>query len=43
MKKQLNPIFCLTTLGLASLLATGCKTIIRENIISSIDTGFGGR
>ena len=41
MKKQLNPFFCLTTLGLASLLGTGCKTILRENIVSSIDTGFG--
>ena len=41
MKKQLNPIFCLTVLGSITLLGAGCTTVVRENIISSIDTGIG--
>src|SRR5882724_10789180 len=31
----------LAVIGFAAMMATGCKTVIRENVISSIDTGFG--
>jgi hypothetical protein len=31
----------LLLLGAATLLAIGCKTTVRENVISTIDTGFG--
>jgi hypothetical protein len=41
MKNIIPKTACLAVLGSATLLATGCKTIIRENVISTIETGFG--
>lgn len=41
MKPQRNFILGATVLGLAALFAAGCKTTVRENVISTIDTGFG--
>ena len=41
MKNLLKPTLPLIAAGGAALLFTGCETIVRENIISSIDTGVG--
>lgn len=41
MKKQIQHLPRLAVLGLTALTFTGCSTVVRENIVSSIDTGFG--
>lgn len=41
MNKQIKKNLPALVLGGAALLFTGCETVTRENIISSIDTGFG--
>lgn len=41
MKNIIQKTTCLAALGSAVLLVAGCKTVIRENVISTIDTGFG--
>jgi hypothetical protein len=38
---QIRRIVVIVPLLAAGLFASGCKTIVRENIISSIDTGLG--
>lgn len=41
MKQMTLKITCLAAFGSAVLLAVGCKTVVRENIIASVETGLG--